>query len=134
MKNKEKAIVLKEYRRLLWIITFYNRENFCSTSRSKFWRNIGATCLFTLSFVMLALVLVGGIWYCYDRKFDVKESATAAPIAASIAQIFFMYPALAFNNRIVSKMINDLQVAIENRKKLLLTFFDNFFSSNFLFD
>lgn len=115
MKNTERIIILKEFRRLLWVITFYNRENFYGTNRGKFWRNIAATFLFTFCFVMLVLVLLGGILYCYDRKFDVKESATAAPIAISIAQIVLMYPSLAFNNRKVSKMIKNLQAAVDKR-------------------
>lgn len=116
MDNKEIVIVLKEFRRLSWIITVYNREKFRNTNGSEFWRNIGAAFFLTLCLVMLFLVLVTGVWYCFDCEFDIKESSMAAPIAISVVQMLAMYAAVAINNRTISRMILDLQKIIERRK------------------
>lgn len=116
MKNKEIVIVSKEFRRLSWIITVYNREKFQNTNRSELLRNIGAAFFLTLCLVMLFLVLVTGVWYCFDCEFDIKESSMAAPIAISVVQMLAMYTALTVNNRTISRMILDLQKIIEKRK------------------
>lgn len=114
--EKGSIIILKEFDRFSSSITCYNRENFHNIRDRKFWRNIGVTLFFTLCFVMLVLILVAAIWYCFDCHWDIQESSMAVPIAISIVQMIFMYLAIISNNRTISEMIFDVQKIVERRK------------------
>lgn len=121
MEKAKIIVVLTELRRISWAIALYNRENFQLRDRSKFCRNIGAMIFYTFCFIMLGLVLVSGVWYCFDCNFDIKQSSLAIPISICVTQWMGMYISLAMNNRKIIQLIHHLQKAVQKRKKLCRT-------------
>lgn len=116
MENKNKIIVLRELRRILWIITSYNHENFQVSNRKTLCRNVAVMVTYSFCLVMFALLLVSGAWSCVDCDFDIKQSSLPVSVAVSIVQMIGMYISFAVNNRKISQMIDDLQEIIDKRE------------------
>lgn len=120
--NRKKTVVLKEFRRISWLITVYNRENVQVTNRSVLLRNIGFMIIQTVCLIMFGLVFISSIWFCFDCNFNVKELSFAIPIMICSLQMISSYVSIVKNNWKIAELIDYLQMAIDKRK----IFFRNF--------
>lgn len=116
MENSKRTVVLNELRRIVWIITVFNQENFPITDRKTILQNISIALIYSACFTMLGLILVTSVWYCFDCNFAIKESSLAIPIGISAAQMMGIYISLTLNNRKITQFVDNLQETIENRE------------------
>lgn len=111
--------VLDRFRPYLHLLTAFNRDHFRITN----WRNMLYSVLYTLGalaiFLAMLCYLVLLTWYLLENGANLKKSIVGVPIVLSVLQLELIFIALVIKNRRVTKTIEQLQQAVDQRKSCI---------------
>lgn len=113
MKNNIE--VLKEFRKLSRILTFYNRENFQITD-PKWLQNFLIALIFSYFLLSFGMLLLIAIWFCFDCNFEISQIAFPISMSFYSLQVPLIYFSMASNNRKIIQTMDHIQEVIDKRE------------------
>lgn len=113
---KKNIQVLKEFRKLSRILTFYSRENFQTADRKVWLQNFLIALIFSYFLLSFGMLLLIAIWFCFDCDFEISQIAFPISMSFYSLQVLLMYISMASNNRQIIQTMDHFQEVIEKRE------------------
>lgn len=120
MASTKQIQVLNAFRPFLRLTAAYNSENFRKP------RNVRNILEFSASSIIFAMALICTMlscWYITQSEFTITQNSKQIVSIIVCTQQYIIYVSMAMNNRTLTKVVEFLQITIENRKPFLSYFF-----------
>lgn len=116
MEKSDKICVLSSLGPFLRFLRAYNAENFGQSNPIHKVKNLAFACFVTIFIALMPILIALTIWCLIDKKAALQNIVVAAPLLFTVFQLFIKIVVLVARNGDVSKTIQRLQIAIDQRK------------------